>query len=264
MSEWSVAVTLTYADDPDLSHEIITPKHFQKYIRSLRRAGHKIRYIAVGEYGALKGRAHFHAILFGTGTPPDMPHKVNFHCPFWTDENDKPRGHVFADWSADERAVRYVCKYILKNEKGRYWLTMSKKPPLGAGFFEKKAAQVVELGALPSSFVYHPPGGSSSRSYLMNGATRRDFLLAVVDGWIKKRPLDRQRLGEWVLKSLEKWERAAAIKNSRLTPLAELMESLADDIERKAPKQRSVERMLLETDHDNMKLLDEIRKMGFE
>lgn len=196
-SDWTLALTLTYAPRDDYADRILTPKHFQDFVRSVRRRGHKIRYLAVGEYGTLRGRAHFHSVIFGKGNPPPIPHQKNTHIASW------PHGHVYGDWNADEKSLKYVCKYLLKDEPLSRWFSLSKQPPLGAAFFRQKAQREVEAGVLPSSFNYLPPGGSRDAPYLLTGASRRDYLLAVTRGWQEKRPLSTRRLSEWVLKVFE-------------------------------------------------------------
>lgn len=230
-SDWTCTLTLTYApwekrgapgEEYDLADKVVTPSHFQKFIRALRKRGHKVRYFVAGEYGEERGRAHFHCILFGIGPRPKWeikdraiklaypgerdraerascwPQEVNFHMTEW------PHGHVFADWSVDVRSIRYAAKYLNKREPGKSWFSLSKKPCLGAAHFQALAARAVAFGALPASFEYIPPGVQEDRRYLMTGATRRDYLLAVMEGWQRSRPLEMERLNEWVRKALEK------------------------------------------------------------
>lgn len=226
ISAWSCTLTLTYAPRDDLADKVIHPPHFQKFVRALRRRGHNLRYFVAGEYGDLRGRAHFHAILFGQGPRPnwDMrkavisypgeiarwkeatrkgpvhwPQESKFHMTEW------PHGNVSCDWGADERAFRYTCKYLLKNDRGTYWCSMSKKPPLGAEWFARLAERNISLGVLPASFEYLPPGGKPGQKYLMQGATRRDFLLAMIDGWeARGGDLSDARMNEWVRNRVNK------------------------------------------------------------
>lgn len=249
-STWTVAVTLTYADKPerakDLAHKVITPRHFQDAIRALRKRGHKIRYLVAGEYGDLKGRAHFHAVLFGSGDKPEIPEKENCNVEWW------PHGHIFADWSADERALRYVCKYIMKDRKNG-WFSLSKKPTLGHEFFQHKAEVMVEQGAMPRSFEYLPPAGHRGRPYLMTGATRRDFLLALVDETKRQRPVDMCKLSEWVRRVLEKLDRDRAVRLlERVSDPVEQMSILAEELDRKRMTSRQGLRAALDVDFNTM------------
>lgn len=219
------AITLTYGPRDDLADKVLMPLHFQLFMKRLRRVGHKVRYLAVGEYGSLKDRAHFHVLLFfkklvpGIGVPQynwghlsDPESSLRF-CGEMISDREKlvhvrewPHGHVTCEWNGGERAVRYVCKYLLKGEKGEYWFSPSKKPPLGAEWFAQKARQARELGVLPSSFEYLPPGGNRDRPYLMTGATRRDYLAALGD--IGDR---RKEMSEWVQRSYDKHQRDARL-----------------------------------------------------
>lgn len=253
-SEWCVTVTLTYAtpdpkSDHPLAHKIITPVHWQKFIRALRKRGHKLRYLTCGEYGETKGRAHFHAILFGNGKRPDFEQGKYRNYPVW------PHGFLYADWTGSEKAIRYVCKYITKdldkttNEQA--WFSVSRKPPLGHEWFKKKALHLIKNGVLPRSFEYTPPGGDSEKTYLMTGATRRDFLRLVVRGFMETRDLDKKRLSEWVAKSMEadekvqfrEWHEQFTKDYSTDEYIADLMENL----ERVRPNDRSVARALIDT-----------------
>lgn len=222
-SQVSCTVSMTYADRSDLAERLLTPKHFQLFIKLLRNAGHKVRYLVAGEYGEEKGRAHFHAILFfqhlvpldGRGIIPrykddypegytqddapfcrEIPHQRMVHIREW------PHGHIKVDWSASEKSARYVCKYLLADDKNNAWLSMSKKPALGAAWFAQKAARSKDFGLLPSSFEYLPPGGDAKRPYLMTGATRRDYLNAITID-----PARRGNMSEWVKKTFDKHDK---------------------------------------------------------
>lgn len=62
-------VTLTYAD-PHLTWKNgvsqLVKSDLQKFFKRLRKAGYKLRYFAVGEYGSKTFRPHYHIILFGS------------------------------------------------------------------------------------------------------------------------------------------------------------------------------------------------------
>ena len=119
VSSHTCVVNLTYAPREDLADKLLQPRHFQLFIKLLRRAGHKVRYFVAGEYGEEKGRAHFHAVLFFTHivkqdkTPfynwdhkydPEtsarfsdkIPQKEMVHIREW------PHGHITCDWAFSE------------------------------------------------------------------------------------------------------------------------------------------------------------------
>lgn len=216
-------LTLTYAPRDDLADKVLQPRHFQLFMKLLRRRGHKVRYLVAGEYGSLKDRAHFHAILFftklvgarraadynadhladpETSAPfsREIPQKRMCHIREW------PHGHVTADWSRSEAAIRYVCKYLLADDKKSAWFSLSKKPPLGAAWFAEKAEKAREYGVLPRTFEYLPPGGDRARPYLMTGATRRDYLAAITTD-----PADTPKMSEWTRKTFDKHHLAREI-----------------------------------------------------
>ena len=231
-SDWVLTLTLTYAPRDDLADKVLTPRHFQQFIRSLRMRGHSIRYLVSGEYGELKGRAHFHCVLFGLGNKPTIsdidglarpiPNKKNFHHDAW------PHGHLFADWDADEKALRYVCKYILKYDDQSSWFSISKKPPLGAAFFSQKAKEAIFHRVLPSSFEYLPPNGQRGRSYFMTGATRRDYLLEISRGLMLSHPEQLSMVSEWVGLALEKAWKADHIKNAPETSFQQIVDDMRE------------------------------------
>lgn len=199
----TLALTLTYRDQSDLSHKVITPSHFQNFIRSIRKRGHSVRYLVAGEYGALHDRAHFHTVLFFDGPGLSIPNQKNHHIPEW------PFGHVYADGSGSEKALRYVCKYLLKDEPGQRWFSLSKKPSIGSAFFQGKAKRDAALGVFPSNFHYLPPGGRKDRKYLLTGASRRDYLATLIDEMALRHAVPYERLSEFVqrgVQSLERWQ----------------------------------------------------------
>lgn len=230
-------VSMTYAPRHDMADKVVEPRHFQLFIKLLRRAGHKVRYLVAGEYGDLRGRAHFHAILFfehlvpleyenehgewiTRGIPAQykddyplgktqedapfsdlIPHKRMVHIREW------PHGHIEVDWSASEAAIRYVCWYLQLPEKHNAWFSLSKKPPLGAAYFAQRAERFRKSGLLPQGFEYVPPGGDKAKTYLLTGASRRDYLNAITQD-----PKDLPRLSKWVAKTFEKHEKARVIE----------------------------------------------------
>ena len=60
-------ITLTYDDDHLPNDGSLNHKHFQDFMKRLRksRPNAKLKYFMCGEYGGLNMRPHYHAILFG-------------------------------------------------------------------------------------------------------------------------------------------------------------------------------------------------------
>lgn len=203
-----VTVTLTYAPREDLADKVLTPFHFQTFIRRLRRRGHSVRYLVAGEYGELKARAHFHVILFFSHLARELPWPDRENC---NDHDVWPHGHLYADFTQSERAIRYVCKYLLKAEDKETWFSLSKKPSIGAQFFDNQARHLAAHGVWPRGFEYRPPGSQSNRKYLLTGATRRDYVLALLRYHPDPPPLDQ--LTKWVRHFIEKGLRQIYLAN---------------------------------------------------
>lgn len=287
-SETVATVNLTYAPRDDLADKVLHPRHFQLFMKLLRRAGHEVRYLVAGEYGSLKERAHFHAILFfrhlvplegreikigkDLFVPAIVPRYIDDYPDGWGQEHapfcseipqermvhirEWPHGHITVDWSADERAIRYVCKYLLADDKNSAWFSLSKKPALGAAFFAQKAAIASELGVLPRKFEYQPPGGSKDRPYLMTGASRRDYLNAITTD-----PDKRKRMSEWVQKTFDKHALARAKEAGDLWAKENPDEYFAVIAERWAENGRTESEIALRLareDYDNRYIYDNV------
>lgn len=65
MHERNCMITLTYADECLPGDGKINKKHVQDWLKRVRKAGHKIRYVICGEYGEKTRRPHYHAAIFG-------------------------------------------------------------------------------------------------------------------------------------------------------------------------------------------------------
>jgi len=153
-------VTLTYGQDRttgDIDHiraAVLTYSDVQKYLKRLRTNGYPPRYFVVGEYGSMKGRAHWHIILYFQDNVPEHKLRENFMEKHW------PHGWSYWDKSTPE-AVRYACKYLLKDpaddEKQGWGPMPSKKPPLGHEYFRQLADLHVQQGISPQDVSYSFP-----------------------------------------------------------------------------------------------------------
>ncbi len=197
-------VTLTYGQDQttgDIDHikaAVLTYSDVQKYLKYLRADGFPVRYFVVGEYGSLKGRAHWHIILYWQGAVPDHVIRENFMQKHW------PHGWSYWDKCSPE-AIRYACKYLLKDpadpEKQGWGPMPSKKPPLGDEYFKRLADLHVEQGLSPQHLFYsfpevrRIPYGPAYRTksaieatrrpvqFHMTGKTAENFLSYFIDRW---------------------------------------------------------------------------------
>lgn len=196
-------ISLTYGRDennnPDhLRAALLTYSDVQKYFKRLRAAGFPARYFAVGEYGAEKGRSHWHLLVFWKdGVPAHKPSTravpVRFSQEHWK--------HGFSTWeplglTAEDTAaaVRYVCKYLNKDLGGperQALCRMSKKPLLGAAWLHERARLHVSQGIAPQDLFYSfpdclAPDGSPKRFMLRPGSAAADlFCESFNDQWAK-------------------------------------------------------------------------------
>lgn len=181
----------------------VVPRHVQLWLKRIRKAGHKVRFLITSEFGPLKGRVHWHAALFFEGNGPDVPLGERLASdPFWP--------HGFTYWEEFTPATAfYVVKYLQKAERednkllkhqvvDQYevenfnWVSLSRKPVLGARYFEERAAIYVKQGLAPQDLFYSFPEvkdkqGKVRRFYLKKGSASADyFLKSFVDQWAAK------------------------------------------------------------------------------
>lgn len=135
LSSRTLALTLTYAGG-EASAAILRYTDIQRFLKRLRKAGYSVRYICAGEFGAQKGRAHWHMILFFQGISPEVAIEARVNWEFW------PHGFSYFQ-EANMKGFRYVLKYALKDETSVRPLALSKKPPLGHDFFMELADTMV-------------------------------------------------------------------------------------------------------------------------
>lgn len=196
-SETSVAahsVTFTYGRDEDdrsdhLRAAVLTYSDVQKLFKRLRSDGYPCRYFAVGEMGSKKGRTHWHVLIFWQGRVPDVKLDTKYYTfKHW------PQG--FSYWAkVHPETIRYVCKYINKDmddPERQAHLAMSKKPLLGAAYFDRRAAQFVKQGLAPQDKFYRFPevknqGGDIVQFYL-RGAALDHFCQCWLDHWYAVNP----------------------------------------------------------------------------
>lgn len=205
----SHVVTLTYGEDrtvggiDHLRAAVLTYTDVQKYLKHLRVDGYPVRYFVVGEYGSLKGRAHWHIILYWQGEVPEHKLRENFAQKHW------PHGWSYWDKMSPE-AIRYACKYLQKDHeddaKQGYGPMPSKKPPLGDAYFRDLARRYVEQGLSPQNLFYsfpevtrvpHGTRGKTAKQFreaakpvqfMMSGKTAENFCDYFLETWDEKWP----------------------------------------------------------------------------
>lgn len=132
-------LTLTYSDDNLPEGGTLVPRHYQLFLKSLRKsiAPATVRYYFVGEYGSQTARPHYHAAIFGLGPEFD-------YSRFWS------HGFVYPGLLTPESA-QYIAGYVMKKMTnpdhpdldGRYpeFARMSLKPGIGANAADQINAQ---------------------------------------------------------------------------------------------------------------------------
>lgn len=131
-------VTLTYANYAlHWAHgqSQLCKRDLQLWFKRLRKAGHKVRYYAVGEYGSSTYRPHYHVILFGS-VPDSELEKA------WCQEgkNPKPLGHIHVG-KVEPGSIMYCLGYLVNakaplmvHNRVRPFSLMSRKPGIGASY----------------------------------------------------------------------------------------------------------------------------------
>lgn len=258
---------------------VLTYSDVQKYIKRLRKSGYVVRYFAVGEYGSTKGRAHWHLIVFyydnaaviaqriqhnaevqaglkrGSLLPvPDAAvpeheistraadgdlRDVRFSDGHWE------HGHAVWEELLDgydagaARAVRYVCKYLLKDadDDAMQMLgpRLSKKPPLGDQYFRELAQEHARQGLAPQSLFYSFPDvtskDGSTKRYVLGGVSAENYLdyyLEALTGAAKPEKPKAESKRDRLLYERDLYEWLRAAYNHKRRPNSELVEEYLD------------------------------------
>lgn len=138
-SSQTLFITLTYEDKYLPKNREIAFKNLRALFKQIERKGFvpRLRYYVVSENGSVKGRLHFHMLIFGV----DM-RKFPFGV---AKEFKKLWSYGFSDCEvAGPKTFTYVSKYVTKDldtfKDGNSWKTISscsKRPPLGVMFFSE-------------------------------------------------------------------------------------------------------------------------------
>ncbi len=171
-------ITLTYSDGHLPPYGSLVKKHFQDFMKRLRRGKNgRVRYFHCGEYGSVNRRPHYHALLFGHDFVDKVPwRKAGDHQVFRSSalESTWKFGHAEIG-SATFESAAYVARYCVKTlqnlrfregsresyleavereysrcdtvtgeivQVAPEYVTMSRRPGIGAGWFDKFSAEV--------------------------------------------------------------------------------------------------------------------------
>lgn len=188
-SNKTYAITLTYAQRAGVNAVTLVYKDVQDFLKRLRKK-YKCRYIVAGEYGSAKGRAHWHIIIFFKDKAPNVEEQKRVQWKFW------PHGFSYFQ-QPDWKGFEYALKYVLKNQDSRSadaHLAMSKKPPLGAEYFNWLADEYVRQGLAPQSYFYKfgdiRDYKNRDKSFMMTGRTKEKFMERFLERWLDKYDTD--------------------------------------------------------------------------
>lgn len=164
----SCFVTLTYSDEHLPPSGSVIPKDLQDFLKRLRWRINPslVRYYAVGEYGELTNRPHYHLALFGYPTCSYMVSRYSklrknccLHCDLIRDEWGK--GNVSLG-TLEKKSAAYIAGYVTKKLTapddprlcGRHpeFARMSRRPGIGVDFMWEYASDLIKfdlIGQLP-------------------------------------------------------------------------------------------------------------------
>lgn len=110
----SLFITLTFDDDSLDKFRDNPNKAVRLFLDRVRKAyGKQVRHWIVPEFGTLRGRIHYHGILFGVGNT-----FIGYNLP-----NLWKYGYTYVGW-ANSRTARYITKYVTKSLNRSYDKTL--------------------------------------------------------------------------------------------------------------------------------------------
>lgn len=109
-------VTLTYDERTYPKNGSLSKSEVQRFLKRLRLQSGPVRYMAVGEYGSITQRAHYHAVFFGTNLSQDEV--LSAWSNGYTDMG-----------SLTVQSAQYLCGYTLKKMTARGDLRLKGRAP---------------------------------------------------------------------------------------------------------------------------------------
>lgn len=161
MHERNCFVTLTYSPESLPADGSLNVKHWQKFAKRLRKNVGKFRFFHCGEYGDRNLRPHYHACIFGMDFSDDrrLWSKSGVNRLYVSDSLSDTWKLGFATvGSLTYESAAYVARYVMKKRTGPQaaehyervnpetgevfsvvpeYVTMSRRPGIGATWFEK-------------------------------------------------------------------------------------------------------------------------------
>lgn len=151
--DYNCCLTLTYDNEHLPDGEVLVRRDIQLFLKSLRKhvSPRKIRVFYSGEYGSLRGRPHFHCIVFNY-MPPDL---VEFSHrkgrTFYTSKTISDlwkRGNILVG-EVDFHTAFYTAKYLQKcidfGKPVKPFVGMSTRPGIGYAFATPKCLETDKI-----------------------------------------------------------------------------------------------------------------------
>lgn len=161
-------ITLTYNDTyvpkyhtPYGDFTTFDKRDIQLFFKRLRKRfpDCTLKYLCVGEYGSHTGRAHYHFLLFGVDpsiyNAQDVYIRVKVSWSklvYLPNDNGKKERHldsmgfIYSDKLKSIAGIKYCMKYLAKSfDHSDTLLLMSRRPSLGAAYFDSVRQQMVDL-----------------------------------------------------------------------------------------------------------------------
>ena len=200
-------MTLTYAGgyENDAAY-VIDYTHVQKLFKRLRRAGHRFKYVAVGEHGTAKGRAHFHIMMFWQNEPPKPEWDTQWAWEFW------PYGHTNVQKPrSNQGCAVYLMDYMNKDNLKNGLMKYSKNPMLGEEYLLEYARNYAKHGlalfAQSDRFTIPDNVSQSGKPFYYPVGRQTGVYKKMLDAflleWAVNRPEQRLKLSDDLVEYLE-------------------------------------------------------------
>lgn len=154
MHAQSCVITVTYDDEHLPKDGKLVSSDWSKFAKRIRKKfPQTLRILAVGEYGTKSGRAHYHALIFGTdflggAISLDMTGKGNPHANYHSPQLDKFWGNGMAQLGhITPASAAYVAGYCFKKiGQQKPTLAYPKRPALARPWFDENLPQLERSG----------------------------------------------------------------------------------------------------------------------
>lgn len=227
-SEWAIWLTLTIAPnskaakdgfDKKIDKSLMQGFHYRcntnRYRKKHSFEGRNCtgwRYIQCGEYGGKKGRAHYHAVIFGKGDKPKFADKAaeRVWAPEW------PHGHMNVSLDVDGGVAFYLSKYMGKRGPGN-WHSASNRYAIGGRFIVRHGAALALRGCMVPTLDWKFTYGDmfAYRKALVRGSKQRDWVLSfceTVGRSVLSLATLMPKVTHLALVRIERWKRERAYK----------------------------------------------------